>query len=288
LVLSSIAQVPLAAQAPDWLLPGIRHFVNPIADPLEPRLGVGLISSNILRTQGPERPPFTRPVDAREFQATTSIGATVPMFRVAQWDNGGVVIAAQASVSARFRIEQPSRDDFGQDWLVAMPIEIRWDDLTARVRVTHRSSHLGDEFSKSAGAQRIEFGGESLDGLIATHIRGVRFYAGGGWIFHSNTDNTAALLNANRPDRFFVQTGADFEWRPWQNQLFDLVGGIDYQTAERTEWEETLGLAAGVRLKAGARGLRLIARYVSGLSSLGQFFLTPEQYFGIEFAILGQ
>jgi hypothetical protein len=277
---------PVAAQAPDWLLPATRHFENPIADPLEPRLGIGLISTNVLRIQGPERPVFTRPVDTRELHAAVSIGATVPMFRVAEWDGGGIVVVAQAGVNARFRIERPSRDDFGQDWLVSMPVEVRWQDLSARLRITHRSSHLGDEFSRASGAERIEFGGESFDGLVATRIRGLRVYAGGGWIFHSNTDNTNALVSAGRSDRFFVQTGADFVWKPWSNDLLDIVGGIDWQSAERTKWQETLGVAAGIRLHAGTRGLRLALRYVSGVSSLGQFFLTPEDYFGIELGII--
>lgn len=286
-LVTMFSPVALPAQAPDWLLPGIRYFMDPLADPFEPRLSIALVSTDILRTQGPERPTFTRPTDTREVQAAVSIGATVPMFRVAQWSNGGIVIAAQAGVNARFRIERPSRDDFGQDWLVAMPIEIEWDDLSARIRLTHRSSHLGDEFSKSSGATRIEFGGESLDGLIATRMRGIRVYAGGGWIFHSNTDNTAVLMTADRPDRFFVQAGADFRWEPWRNELFDVVGGVDYQSAERTEWEETIGLALGVRLRAGNRGLRLGLRYLTGNSALGQFFLTPEEVFGLEFRVDG-
>jgi hypothetical protein len=285
LVCASTA-TPTVAQSPAWLLPSVRYFSNPVADPLEPRLGIALVSTNILRTQGPERATFARPVDTREVQAAASIGATIPMFHIASWADGGIVIVAQAAVTARFRIERPSRDDFGQDWLVAMPVEVRWKSLSARFRLTHRSSHMGDEFSATSGADRIEFGGEALDGLVAADLgRGARVYAGGGWIFHSNTDNTAVLLDADRPDRFFVQTGAEAVYRPWRSHHFDIVTGIDWQSAERTEWQGTLGLAGGVRLQSGARGLRLIARYVEGVSSLGQFFLTPEELVSLELII---
>ncbi|MGH7503133.1 MAG: DUF1207 domain-containing protein [Longimicrobiales bacterium] len=285
-LLLSAVTTPAAAQLPAWLMPDVRYFAGPIADPLEPRLGIGIVSTNILDRQGPERPTFTRPVDSREVQAVASIGATIPMFHIASWPGGGIVIAAQASVHARFRIERPSRDDFGQDWLVAMPVEVRWDEVSARLRLTHRSSHLGDEFSAASGAQRIEFGGEALDALFAADVgHGARIYAGGGWIFHSNTDNTSVLMNEGRPDRYFLQAGADVVLRPWRDERFDLVAGIDLQSAERTEWQSTLGIAGGVRLHSGPRGVRLTARYVEGTSPLGQFFLTQEEFFSFEFVI---
>src|SRR5690606_9493384 len=46
------------AQASEWLLPRIRHYSHPQADPLSPRFGLGLLRTDLLRTRGPERLPF--------------------------------------------------------------------------------------------------------------------------------------------------------------------------------------------------------------------------------------
>ncbi|MCI0436255.1 MAG: DUF1207 domain-containing protein [Gemmatimonadetes bacterium] len=267
-------------------LPAVHRFERLIADPFEPRLGIGIVHTNVLATQGPERAAFTRPTGSAEVQAIAAIGGTVALVQVAEGRAGGLVIAAQAGVLSRFRISEPSRDDLGQDWIVAMPVELRWYDITARVRLAHRSAHLGDEFAESSGARRIEFGGESVDALMGWYVLDrLRVYGGGGWIFHSNTDNTDVLRREQRPDRFTIQAGVDGELTPWRDDRWSLIGGIDFQSAERTDWTGALAAAAGVRATSGARGVRLLARYLDGKSPLGQFFLTREQYWSLELVI---
>lgn len=278
-----------AAQAPGptpRFLPGVRWFDGPVADPAEPRLGVGLVSTNVLATQGPERLPFSRPSAGTEMQASAAIGGTVPLFRLLDWPGGGLVVSAQAGVFARFRISRPSRDDLGQDWIAALPVEARWRDVAARVRLTHRSSHLGDEFAEQSGADRIEVGGEAVEALFAWYAAdALRLYGGGGRVFHSNTDNTDVLQRERRLDRYTVQAGADLVWTPWRDEDWSVIGGIDYQSAERTGWAGAIAAAGGVRVRSGTRNVRLIARYLDGNSPLGQFFLTPERFWSLEFAI---
>lgn len=284
-IVTGVGASGAAAQSVRFL-PDVRLFEGPAADPFEPRLGIGLVSTNVLATQGPERDAFTRPLDATEVQAAVAIGGTVPLLQLVDKPEGGIVVGAQAGVFGRFRISQPSRDDLGQDWIVAMPIEMRWRDFGARVRVTHRSAHLGDEFAAASGAHRIEFGGESVDALLAVSIAGAaRVYGGASRIFHSNTDNTNVMRRADRLDRYTVQAGADGVWTPWQDERWSVFAGVDYQSAERTRWAGAIAAAAGVRARSGTRGVRMTARYLDGKSPLGQFFLTPERYWSIELAI---
>ena len=61
-------------------------------------------------------------------------------------EHGTITLTGQASVNGRFRIELSSRDDMGQDWMVAFPLEMSWKQWSGRFRALHRSSHLGDEF----------------------------------------------------------------------------------------------------------------------------------------------
>src|SRR5687768_5766049 len=129
LVLLSIAAPVHAQGGIDRFLPHVRYFAPPIADPLEPRLGLGLLNTSLFRAapEGRERiRPFfiPDPEDSRnDVDAVTSIGGTLPLWHASGDGKNGVVIAAQGGVISRFRIEYPTREDVGQDWFVGMPIE---------------------------------------------------------------------------------------------------------------------------------------------------------------------
>jgi hypothetical protein len=268
------------------LLPGQRYFAPALADPLETRFAIGLLVTDLLSTQGPERSPFTTVTgdDKRDLEAMAAIGGTIPLLRLGGPERG-VVIGAQAGVFARFRMERMSRDDLGQDWIVGMPVEARLNDLSARLRIVHRSAHIGDEFSASSGAERIEFGGETIDMLLARQFGGLRLYGGGGWIFHSNTGYLDVLKDMGRADRFIVQLGADGTWHPWPEKRLGLVLGIDVQTAERNAWKSIVALAGGLEFDSGGRAAQLVFRLLDGNSTMGQFFLTKERYGSLEFVL---
>jgi hypothetical protein len=276
------ADTSLSAQR---LLPHTRHFRTPIADPFAPRISVGLQHTNLLETQGGERPPFTLPDPddaASDVVAAVGIGAIFPLVRIAGAESGGAVLFADARVFSRFRIEYESRDDMGQDWFVGGGVEWRDDAWSGRVAIMHRSSHLGDEFMEVTGAERIEFGSEQLDALFAYELSGVaRVYGGGSWIFRSYLGWEPRLVELGVRDRVALQAGADREWRPWRDPRLAIFGGVDVQAAERSDWDIGVGAAAGIGLRS-ARSLRLMTRFYNGPSTMGEFFLTPERYYIVE------
>jgi hypothetical protein len=272
-------------------LPHVRYFASPIADPIEPRLGVGLLNTNLFKIapEGRERPghPFfiPDPEDAgADVDAVTSIGGTLPLWHVSNDANGnGVMVAAQGGVFARFRIEYPTREDVGQDWFVGMPIEVRSGKWSHRFRVMHRSSHLGDELIETTGAQRIEVGGEYLDFLSAYNfLPETRVYGGAAFTFRSYTSQTPVLLARNGSDRFALQAGAETGTYPWSDGHVGLVAAADVHLAQRTEWDESIALAGGLSARTSTRAARLLVRYFTGASLLEQFFLTPEKYWSLE------
>jgi hypothetical protein len=283
-LLLGVAQPAEARQPARWL-PDVRHFSDLRADPMEPRHAAGFVRTNLLETRGPERPRWTLPDSAgaaKEVQATVSFGATLPLARLAEWEGGAMVIAVAAGVVGRFRVEQPSRDDLGQDWFVAFPVEAAFGDWSVRGRISHRSSHLGDEFVEATGASRIEFGGEAVDAHVARVIGGGRLYAGGSWIFNSYTGRTPVLRALRRSDRFVAQAGAEGEWQPWRTERLSFVGGLDAQLAERTAWQRQVAAAGGVRYAGRRHSLQLVVRGYDGPSALGEFFLTPERAWSLE------
>jgi hypothetical protein len=283
------AEPPDTARAVGGFLPGNRWFPAPVADPLGARISAALMWTDLLSTQGRERPPFTlrdSVAAASEVVAAVSLGGLLPLASLAAWPDGGMSLFIEGRVFARFRVEQPTRDDMGQDWFVSGGVETRRGPWSGRAAITHRSSHLGDEFLVKTGAQRIEFGNEQLDALAAYDVpRVARLYAGGGWIFRSYLDWDAQLARVVAADRGRVQFGADRTWRPWDNRRAGLHAGLDVQAAERTGWRRAISAAAGAGVDSGVlsgRSLRFVARFYDGPSTMGQFFLTPERAFSIE------
>jgi hypothetical protein len=274
-----------SASAVRTLLPATRWVRTPVADPFAQRISVALQSTNLLATQGPERPAFmleNADAAAREVVAAIGLGVVFPLVRLSEWEGGGVMLVADARVFARFRIEYESRDDMGQDWFVGGGIEARDGAWSGRAAIIHRSSHIGDEFAANTGAERIEFGSEQLDLLAAYDLpAGTRVYAGGSWIFRSYLGWDARLRALGVRDRGLVQVGADREWRPWSDPRFALWAGFDVQAAERTEWDAGYSAAAGFGIDTG-RSLRVMFRFYDGPSTMGEFFLTPERFYALE------
>jgi hypothetical protein len=274
---------PAAGQ--ELFLPEVRYFRSLIADPMAPRISVGLLSTNLLAVQGDERPPFELPdpeESAREVVAAVSIGAIFPLVHLRQWSGGGAALVADARVFSRFRIEYPSRDDMGQDWYVGGGVDWRDRLWSGRVAIMHRSSHIGDEFSAGTGAQRIEFGSEQLDVTTAYDVPGIaRVYGAATWIFRSYLGWEPQLRDLGISDRAVVQLGADGEWAPFPDPRVRVYGGVDWHAAERTGWRGGIAAAAGIGVHTG-RSLRLMTRFYDGRSMMGEFFRTQERYFTLE------
>ena len=289
LPLAAGAQLRAQSGAWDRLLPAQNWFPPPVADPLEPRFSVSLLRTDLLSRRGPERPAFLLPDQEdsnRDVVAAVALGVTFPIASLAEWAGGGLELTGHAAVHSRFRIEYPSRDEMAEDWVVGGGMAAAWDEFAARLRIHHRSSHMGDEFmvvTRLAGqtAERIEFGGEAIEATGSYAWEGLRFYGGGSWIFHSNTAKETVLRFWGRDDWYTVQLGADSEWFPLAGGRLGFNGGIDWQAAQRTNWRGALALAAGVHARNAAM-LGFTVRYFTGPSTMGEFFLTKETYVALE------
>jgi hypothetical protein len=275
------------AQAPQWF-PETHPFRSPLADPFEPRFSGSLIITDLFSRRGnpPERPPFFLEGDhdpRHELQAPVTFGKTVPFVL---WHSGResvMTVGIQASVNGRFRIERPSRDALGEDWMVAFPIEIGWRQWSGRARLLHRSSHLGDEFIQTNGGERIEFGGDGIDFAAAYQLLpALRLYGAANWIFHSNTEQETVIATIGRRDRILTQFGADFLDYAFAGGRLGYVAAVDAQLAERSDWRTSISAQAGLAARRGTRSGRLVVRFHGGPSPMGEFFLTTEDFWGLE------
>jgi hypothetical protein len=286
---------PLHAQHKDFwqrFLPRVHYFQPLVADPLEPRMGIGLLQTDVFERagEGLERESFSFPDPedaANDVNAAAAIGGSIPLFQLAEWPGkGGMVASAQLGVFSRFRIEYPSRDDVGQDWFVGMPFEIAYEKFTGRFRIMHRSSHIGDELVETTGASRIEFGGEFADFLAGYELLpGARLYGGATWNFRSYTEQLPALRVRDMHDYLEVHGGIDGSWYGWSEGRTGLVAGFDWQSAQRTGWRSQFSLAAGFAARKNGQATKLMLRYFHGPSSMGEFFLTKETFVALEWVV---
>ncbi|HUH13723.1 MAG TPA: DUF1207 domain-containing protein, partial [Longimicrobiales bacterium] len=212
-----------------WL-PDVRWFDGPVADPLEPRVAGAFILTDLFAVRPgrpPERPPFAFAESAadleRDLQAVVAVGGTLPLWGKVVDREVAVVVAGQLGVVNRFRMELSSRDDVGGDWVVALPVELRLGEaVSGRLRLSHRSSHLGDEVAMRGQIQRLEFSYEALDALVAVRPgASTRLYGGGTLILASNTyradysdDPREPLIIRDFGDRFVVQIGGELAPAP--------------------------------------------------------------------------
>lgn len=188
----------------------------------------------------------------------------------------GVQVGLQAGVFSQFNLSSPQKDLINSDFVVGIPLTLRQGGYSARLRLFHQSSHLGDEFllnNPEVGRQDLSF--EAVDALGSVAGAHWRAYAGGGYRFRTELDIDPASL----------QWG--FEWRgePLAGNLVP-VFGADFQSFQEQEWAVTTSLAAGPELAipGSNRRLRVLAVYLRGFLPFGQFFTSTRiENFGIGF-----
>ena len=259
-----------------------------MAGPHAPRFAGAFIVTNIVRPeiqQDPaERGPFdiNRPA-AWELMAVVNLGGTYPIFR-APSDGGMIEVGGQVGMDTRFRMKLPQKDMFSADWMVDAYIARTQGPWAMRARAIHRSSHMGDQFLQASGAHRIQLGNDGFD-IYGSRLFGpLRAYAGGEFIAYTETD--PIVIAPGESDRFQVQAGFDADWRAFaRHPEWSVVGGVDWQSAQRTAWKTSLAAEAGVQFRHGDRAARLVLRAFDGVSEVYQFFRTPEKFFGLELVV---
>ncbi len=271
--------------------PGTRLFRPPMADPGEPGFRGAALYTDLLRGGAPdaERPP---PVveglreGGRDFQGVVSLGESYPIRRFGEGADG-VQLGIQVGVTARFRLATSRNEYVASDWIVGIPAEFARGPVSGRAILFHRSAHLGDEIIETAGVRRVGFGHEGLMLLVGNRGEGpVRVYAGGARLFRSETTRTLEELGRGGADGWEAQGGVEVE-RSLSAPGGPLAGfgALDLQMAERTGWRSQWSALAGVAFRARNRSGRVALRWVHGPSMHGEFFLTPESAWGLEFRL---
>lgn len=198
----------------------------------------------------------------------------------------GVQASFFGAIFSQFNLDAASADLLNTDFLVGPEFTARRGLLSARVRLYHQSSHLGDEFllnfAIANGVMRDDLSFEAVDALVSLEGQWWRLYGGGG-----------AILTGNEPriDPGLLQWGLELRgpsWRPWRGlgrTRFQPIFGADFQSLEEREWTITTSLKGGLEWSTpgGAHRVRLLIDYLRGFIPFGQFFITEKiENFGVE------
>ena len=208
---------------------------------------------------------------------SVGIGDAFPMVR---WGGGvpgdGVQLSLQGSVFAQFDLGTSSYDLLNADFIIGVPITWRRGATSARARVYHQSSHLGDEFllrDEDPKPERENLSYESLELLLSQDVGMLRLYGGGEY-----------LVNRSPEDLESTVAHAGTELRPSGGVNFGRFGSVrplvalDVKASREQDWDPSWSVRAGLdvgrpREGVGAGGRwSLLFEYYRGPSPYGQFY----------------
>ena len=148
-------------------------------------------------------------------------------FGLVRWprerEGDGWQVGISGAVFAIFNLDARSKDLLNADYIVGVPISYRSGVWSARARIFHQSSHLGDEFllnpQPGPPVERINLSYEALEVLVSWERRGYRIYGGGVRIVASDTS-----LGRDRAQVGFEYRGSPMGWRTAR-----MIAGVDLQ-----------------------------------------------------------
>jgi hypothetical protein len=201
----------------------------------------------------------------------------------------GFQISLAGSVFAQFDLNSASYDLINADYIIGIPITMRVNGFSLRIRPYHQSSHLGDEFllrenNPTFVRENISF--ESLEGIVSLDGGPVRVYGGGEYLLRRDpADLDRSLLHGGielRPARRLVRFGSVAGVR--------FVAGGDMKASEQQDWKPSFSLRTGFEfdrprdtdVEEGRRWGLLFEAY-HGPSPYGQFFRRSVKYYGAGF-----
>ncbi len=263
---AEVAEPPAAhraASGPRWF-PATLLFHGPLASEREPRFEARAVRADL----GP----------ASTTLGIASFGGTFGIVRWAGRNDWEWQIDFGAGVVSVFDLGSEERDLWNTDFLATLPVSVRRGAFSARARLYHRSSHLGDELLLREqvidAGPRIELSFEAIE-LLASYERGpLRVY--GGW--------TRFVGRAVKVGQNMAQLGAEIDLgrpRPGGTRAF---AALDASGWNETGWDPEIGLRLGLAVPApwsGRRRLILALEARDGPLPFGQLYGTSTRWIGL-------
>lgn len=245
---------------PDTFLPRTHPvFVPLLADPKEPRFYASWRKYD-LEGRGA--------VDIGD----VGFGSTLTLWRnhPDRANQLGVLLAG--GVFSQFDLDS-NADLFNTDYVIGVPVVWRHGGASARMRLYHQSSHLGDEFLINTRTPRVNLSFEAVELLVSYELSGLRAYGGGEFLVRKTPDEL---------ERGIWRWGAEYRTPGKVLNAFRLAAGWDVKHFQDHEFAPDRSLKAGVILGDYQNEVEILLEYFRGHSPHGQqFFAEKIDYFGL-------
>lgn len=192
-------------------------------------------------------------------------------------------VSVAAGVFSQFNMETASNDLINTDFVIGFPLAYRRGPLSARARIYHQSSHLGDEFILSQNPTRVNLSFEAAELLVARDLGSFRAYGGGEYVLrHEPADLKPGLLHGGleyRHPRGLLRVSGLGDGR--------IVLALDVKSTQERKWRVGWSARLGIEFReaAGAAGpartLSVQVQTYSGPAPYGQFYQDNVRSIGI-------
>lgn len=219
--------------------------------------------------------------------ASVGIGDVFPLGRWAGAKVGdGTQVSLSAGVFAQFDLGTKSYDLLNADYMIGIPVTWRHGRNSARVRLYHQSSHLGDEYLLREPADkrdRVNLSFESLEAIVSRDLGGLRAYAGGEYLINREPSDLSRLL---------VHAGAELRPESFILPLkrlggFRFIAATDVKSSNEHGWRPAISARTGFEYdkaengEPAARRWSLLLEFYDGPSPYGQFYKERLRYTGL-------
>jgi hypothetical protein len=226
----------------------------------------------------------SEPFESTTRIAAVGIGDSFGIFRLGGTGNdNGVQLDLEGAIFAQFDLGTSSYDLINADYIVGLPLTLRGGPVSARVRVYHQSSHLGDEFllrSKHPARENLSF--EAAEAILSIDVSALRLYGGGEYLFRRDPQDlqeTVAHAGAElRPGMPLIRFGNRIG-------VMRFVAAGDFKSSEEQDWKPSMSGRAGFELdrpgEPRTRRWSLLFEVYRGPVPYGQFFRNKIAYVGV-------
>ncbi len=266
LALALLATAPLDAQdrARAEPLPAGHLFAPLVADPKQPHFFATWLW-------------VTSPIVSGQV-ASVGLGEDIVVIRGSQrrWE-----VSVAAGVFSQFNMGTSSNDLINTDFVIGFPFTYRDGPSSARARIYHQSSHLGDEFILNQNPTRVNLSFEAAEVLLARDFGSFRAYVGGEYIFrHEPADLKPGLLHAGleyRQPQALARVGGLGDGR--------LIAALDIKSTEERSWRAGWSGRVGIEFRpvpaTGERNVSVQLQGYNGPAPYGQFYQENVRSIGV-------
>lgn len=208
--------------------------------------------------------------------AQVSFGESFAFFQSPEYDWGRWEFGLQAMVDAIFDMTAQSFDLSNEDYFIGFTLTYQGEHATVLARISHTSSHLGDEFLIENGLARESVSYEVIDVLVSRDATDwLRLYGGIGFYTNASPDY----------DPFLSQWGVELTSPvSFASGLLTPIFATDLQIRQASDFVPEVAVLAGLRLAEEPRAVRnmeFFARFYHGRSPDGQFFTQDVDLVGV-------